>query len=431
MPVLSNAKKYVRDGYVVPDYVIEVTVEPIRVYTMYGKEARVWPFPPNWSTPVSESLEWKTDILRAFSGGEQRRGLRAVPRRSFEFGMLLTGQQASLLEAYLWGWQHKHFALPVWTDRTTLLADVESGSTTLPLNTDLLGFRAGDYALIYDNTRRFEVVKVSAVSQSALDIDGLTDWDWAAGTHVYPLLLTHMRETVSPTRHTGSTVAVSSVSFQGSGDTAYPNLPSANAPVMYDGYEVITAAPNWRDPIQNDFTRVFDTVDAEVGPIGYYTTEKAPRITRSLVWALTSREAIVAFRGLAARLQGQLKTAWVPSWHDDFIVASSNADDRTRLRIQGAWFAELVGADASRNRIAVILPGGTTLYRKILSAAPDYLDDTAVLQLDSTLGTTVNVGDNTRVRLLLLCRLATDKIVIPWLTNSVAEPQTAFTTVKL
>lgn len=404
---------------------------PIPAYTMYGKPVRVFPFPPNWSSPVNETFDWKTDILLARDGSEQRRALRLNPRRGFEYTMLLGGEDASMYEAYLWGWQSRWYALPVWTDIGKLTTPAVADDTTLQLDTEHLGFRAGDYALLYTDTKNYEAVKLAGVSPSGLTLDGEVVGNWPVGTRVYPIIVAHLVDSVQGSRYSARAVTPTGVIFNSSPEDTYSNLPAVAASTLYDGIEVVTARPNWGSPINNAFTRRFDTVDAEVGPVAYYETETTSRIVRPFSWFLKSRADMAAFRALIYRLRGQAKTVWMPSWHDDFEIAASNASNQSVLYIKGTWFHQMVGVDTSRDRLEIRLPNGTVVYRRITGTTPNYSTDTTMLQLDSTLGTTVTPVNNSRVRLLLRVRLASDKVVIPWRTDRVADPQTTFSTVKL
>ena len=406
-------------------------MQPILNYTLYGKPTKVFPFPPNWKSQVTETIEWKTDVLRAFSGAEQRRKLRQVPRRSFEYSILVGGEMASMLEAYLWNWQHRYFALPVWTDIGKLTSGVTASQTSLPLATDMLSFQAGDYVVVFANPKSFEVVQIDTVFSDHLTLVTGVLSGWPTGTKVYPLIVGHLGVTVPTSRHNSSAMSVSSISFLGAPEVTYPFLPTGVAPMIYDGYEVVTHAPNWDNTLANDFSRMFDTVDSGVGAVGYFDREVLSRITKPIPWMLKSRAEIVEFRKLAGRLSGQHKTCWLPSWNDDFKLASGNSANQLILTVKGIWFNGLGGVDLNRDRLAITLPNGQMVFRKITSMAPNYSTDTTELQLDSVLGTTVGVYDNIRLRLLMRCRLATDKIVIPWRTDGVATPTTTFTTVKL
>lgn len=407
-----------------------MSVQPIINYTLYGKQVKVFPFQPNWKTPVTETLEWKTDVLRSFSGTEQRRQVRQMPRRSFEYSMLISGEMSSMLESYLWNWQHRHFALPVWTDIGKLTTGVTAGQTTMMVNTVNLSFQAGDYFILIANPKTFEVLQVGSVLADRVISTGGAAFSWPAGTKVYPLVVAHLATSLQTTRHTSSVTSVSPIQFTCAPENTDPYLPTGVAPVMYDGYEVVTHRQNWKSVVTSDFSRLFDTVDSGVGAVGYFDRESVSRIVKQLSWTLKTRNDIVEFRKFISRMSGQLKTCWLPSWNDDFKLSSGNAGDQIHLNVKGIWFNGLGGVDINRDRLSIALPNGQTVYKKIVGMFPNYSADTTQLQLDSVLGTTVSVNDNITLRLLMKNRFATDKIVIPWQTDGVATPSTSFITVK-
>ena len=407
-----------------------MSVQPILNYTMYGKQVKVFPFRPNWKSPVVETLEWKTDVLRSFSGTEQRRKVRQVPRRSFEYSMLVSGEMSSMLESYLWNWQHRHFALPVWTDVGKLTTGVIAGQTTMMVNTVNLSFQAGDYCILISNPKTFEVLQISSVLADRIISTSGAAFSWSSGTKVYPLVVAHLATSLQTTRHSSVVTSIAQVVFTCAPENTDPWLPTGVAPVMYDGYEVVTHRQNWKSVVTSDFSRLFDTVDSGVGAVGYFDRESVSRIVKQLSWTLKTRNDIVEFRKFISRMSGQLKTCWLPSWNDDFKLSSGNAGDQIHLNVKGIWFNGLGGVDINRDRLSIALPNGQTVYKKIVGMFPNYSADTTQLQLDSVLGTTVSVNDNITLRLLMKNRFATDKIVIPWQTDGVATPSTSFITVK-
>src|SRR5690348_6749724 len=94
--------------------------------------APVFPFFPNWSSPVEETREWMTDILKAADGTEQRTLLRGTPRVGVSFDIVMTDEQElQTLYQLLWARAGAVFALPCWWAKTRLEADVLAGATSL------------------------------------------------------------------------------------------------------------------------------------------------------------------------------------------------------------------------------------------------------------------------------------------------------------
>lgn len=79
----------------------------------------LWIYPPDWSAPINERLQWRTDVLTSYNGAEQRIALRQTPIRSLKFNFLIDGDiQRRDLEVKLWANGAKLWDVPVWTDTT-------------------------------------------------------------------------------------------------------------------------------------------------------------------------------------------------------------------------------------------------------------------------------------------------------------------------
>lgn len=393
-----------------------------------GNRVLLFPYPPNWSSPFTETIEWKSDVLRAWDGTEQRRACRVIPRRSFEYQFFTKGRATAKLESLLWGWHTRSFALPVWSDKTSLTSGVSVGTQTLPMLTDTYSFRAGDFAVIYQDEDTYEVVQIDSFTSSQINTKYPIQSSWPSGTVVYPVVVARLPTSVAQQRLTDDVISGRAI-FNTSPEETYPYLPDATAPTTYDGLEVITDQPNWREAIDYEFSREFMTLDAGVGPVAYYDKEKVSRVSRPYAWFLKSRTEILNFRKFIQRMRGQVKTCWVPSWHDDFEVVGTTGSTSASLTIDGTEFADLVGVNTSRDRIMVRLNDGTIFYRKITTVTVG--SGSTVLGLNANFGRTITPSDVKSVHLLLLCRFATDKIVIPWKTDRFADPQTPFITVPM
>ena len=82
-----------------------------------GRRVVVFGLKPNWANGWLERLMWATDVLTARDGTEQRVGLRAKPRRSLEFSILVGSADAALLDVLLSAWQSRVYACLLYTSR--------------------------------------------------------------------------------------------------------------------------------------------------------------------------------------------------------------------------------------------------------------------------------------------------------------------------
>ena len=144
------------------------------------------PFSPNWESPVTERLEWLTDLIEAYDGTEEATPLRTQPRRSFEYEVLVQAEEAANLDALLWRYQAEKYVVPIWTDPQFLEAALPAGTGTITVPTVDYDFSAPGWAVLWTSTTEYELVEVSGTDASSLTLNGTVQNDWPAGTRIYP-----------------------------------------------------------------------------------------------------------------------------------------------------------------------------------------------------------------------------------------------------
>lgn len=392
-----------------------------------GRRVVIWPYPPSWDTPVTESLQWLTNILRSYDGSEQRRALRTKPRRSFSYAFKTAREESARMENLLWGWQNRLYALPVWTDRPKLTTAGLRGDMALALPTATYSFSAGALAILFSDVRTMEVVEIDSVQAGNLTLKRPLEANWPLGTSVFPVILGHLPNSVPMTRLTSQAVA-GTVTFSTDPVTTEPYVPWTDIPLTYDGIEVLTRQPNWQGGLSNEMQYAFETLDQKTGAINWQTTEEFPRIQRSYSWLLNGRQKIHDFRAMIGRRFGQQRSFWVPSWHDDFVVTKGLGSAEVGLYVKDNEFRLMVGTDPARNTVMIRLRDGTTFFRKVVGVSSD--DTNTIITLDSSLGREVSLDQFKTVHMLMRTRLATDDVNIIWRSNEVATVDTTLITVK-
>lgn len=392
-----------------------------------GRRVVIWPYPPSWDTPLTETLQWLTNILRSYDGSEQRRALRTKPRRSFSYAFKTAREESSRLENLLWGWQNRLYAFPVWTDRPHLNVAAKRGDLALTMPTATYSFTPGALAVLFSDVRNMEVVEVDGVQNGTLSLKRPLEADWPLGTSVYPVLLGHMPTSVPMTRLT-SQALTGTVTFATDPAVTDSFIPVAAADTTYNGLEVLLRQPNWQGGLSNEMQYAFETLDKQTGAINWQTTEDTPRIQRAYSWLLSNRQKIYDFRAMLGRRNGQQKTMYVPSWHDDFKVSKGIGAAETGLYVKDNEFRLMVGTDPAREAVMIRLRDGTTFFRKIVGVSTD--DVSTILTLDSALGREVSLEQFKTVHMLMRTRLATDDVNIVWRSNEVAVVDTTLITVK-
>jgi hypothetical protein len=146
----------------------------------------ILPFSPNWENPVTERLEWLTDLIEAYDGTEEATPLRTMPRRSFEYAVLVQAEEAANLDALLWRYQAEAYVVPIWTDPQLLASALPAGSGTITVPTTNYDFSAPGWAVLWRSQDTYELLAVDSMDASSLTLSGTVQADWPAGTRIYP-----------------------------------------------------------------------------------------------------------------------------------------------------------------------------------------------------------------------------------------------------
>lgn len=397
------------------------------IANIVGKRAFIFPFPPNYRDEITESLEWKSDIIRSRSGHEQRRAIRTKPRRQFEYSYTLGKEDNQRLQNILWGWQNRVFALPVWTDKLITTSPINIGDIVINLDTTNFSYKAGDSLILYKDADDFEVAEILSIGSTITLVRAVTK-NWPTNSKVFPIIEAHMPVSSPVKRLTGS-VTEGVATFITDPSVVDPYIPTGGSFVSYDGLEIITIQPNWINDLDNTFEFPFDTLDYESGSVQWQSSEDYSFNTRRYSWLLKNRQAIKEFRQFLGRRRGMVKTFWVPTWTEDFTVVQTVGAGDSSIVVQDNGYADLIKANPAHNRIMIRLTNGITYYRKINDAIIGPGNKQITLTLDNSLGVSYTVDKFIAIHMIDRCRLATDKVSLQWKTNSTVVIETTFTTV--
>lgn len=393
-----------------------------------GQRVVVWPFGPNWDQPVTESLEWRTDVLTAFDGSEDRIPLRSKPRRSISYAMSLHGNELNQFQNLLFGWQDRQYALPVWFDRWTLQTEVPAGAVSIPVETDGRGFSVGKLAILMTDTYTFEVFEVDVINSSSIQPAKPLESSWPRHARLYPVNLARLPTSLPTSRET-SQVMRANVEWRTDPVDTDPYIPALPAAEVFDGHEIIYRKPNWSTPVQYDSENEYDFLDFETGAAQMVPRPHYPRQIRRVQWLLKSRLDVKDFRALLGRMKGRYVSAYVPTWFPDFELAATTGAGSSALTVKRSQYSSLVGVQGTQSTVLIRLTNGTRYIRKIIgSTVPN--PETETLSLNDTVPVELNKDNVLMISLVHLCRLQADGVTINYQSDSVATVEMQTVTVN-
>ena len=386
----------------------------------------LWPLPPNWASPVMESLGWLTDVQVSRNATQQKRQLRLLPRRTFGFSVVANDDDRRLVDSLGFDQGARQVVLPIYPDVQTLASAQPAASTSVPCTTDGFDFADGGQAVLWASANQWELLAIDTVGAGVLTLSVATASDWPAGTRLYPARTARL---VNPVRFKAytDTLAEADVQLQLDEPCSWPAVLPATT---YRGVAVLELRPDESDPASIQYDRALQTVDNTTGPVEYFDFVALGLRAQPHNWNLFGRAAHSSFRSLMYALAGRAGQLWVPSWRADLVLASPSSAAFSTITVRWCGYTVFSREQVNRRDIRIALADGTVLYRRITGAAEFGI--TEALTLDAALGVDVAPVDVVMISFLAMCQLASDTVQIAHITDAdgVAQASTPWQAVK-
>lgn len=396
------------------------TVEGV-VYTVpiTGRRIVLFPFSPNWASPVDETVTHRSWAMRTVDGGEQTGSESGeIGRRTLEYNITLRNAlQAQRCENLLFAWQSRFFGVPHWGEEERTTAPLAAGATTILFDTFGLSLEKGSLVALYRDEDKNEIREVQQVAAGGVVVTTGLENDWPVNTRVYPCFVGAINDVSGGTRET-STVGRMPVSFDFEPSVTPGNTALNDPALTYRGHELYLRQTNWLSAMPFSFSADTQRVDKGTGKFVTYTSSGFSRMSRRHNWLLENRADIFAFRQFLGRRQGVARSVFMPSGTADFNMALPILAAEDILTVEDNEYAALVGAHPARRDIIIHMKNGGYYCRRIVSATS--LDGFARLQIDAPLGADVNPNQVRRISYLTLYRFESPASTIRYLTDSKA-----------
>ncbi|MCW2478829.1 hypothetical protein [Candidatus Symbiopectobacterium sp. NZEC135] len=364
-----------------------------------------WLAEPNWTDGVTETLEWKTDVLQSPTGAEQRIARRLSPRRTFEFSILVGDNDRQRLENALFHAGAAHWNMPVFPDVSVLPAALAAGSSSLALDTTGRDFSAGGKLLLKRGIEvgaRSSLVAIETVSPEGVTFSTPLAESWPAGTLVYPLRLAMLTDPPDFTRY-NATLATAQVRFRVDEHNAFSDditdLP------RYRQHPVLEPDSDWSESVTGQYARLLLELDNGSGLIARTDTARRPFVVQSHAWMPIGNEAHATLRRLFYYLRGRQRAVWIATPSADFYPVSGM--NGHAIDVENAGFADL-GVVPGRRDVRIRRTDGTCLYRRITAAAV-LSSTTERLLLDGD-AISLALDDIESISFMALCRQESDSV---------------------
>lgn len=368
----------------------------------------------DWSKPVSESLQWLTDILQSQTGYEQRRSLRLTPRISYEAELLIYDTERQYFELAMMGWGAKTFALPIWNQQQWLKTAHSIGGLIVYCDTSHRNFRANRLAILrgqnaFDN----ETIEIESVLADRLILKRPLQKSWAKGTCLSPAVTAQMTSQPNLIKRTDRMMRTS-VAFT---VTEAVDHSKALPTTIYRNYPVLEEKPNEQNDLTHSYERLLAQLDNKTGFSLQKDLAQAAFSLYQYDWMTYGRIQQANLRALFYALRGSQKAIWLPTFSNDLTVKAVITASSQTFDIQWCGYTRFAQKQLGRQDIQITLRNKTVLYRRITSAT-EVNSTTERLAVNQAFTNQINVKDILNISFISLCRLSNDTLTFEHINDS-------------
>lgn len=376
--------------------------------TISGVRVVMFAFEPE--APVTETLEWYTQVLEAVDGTEQRLSMRKCPRQIFNLSFKMEDDATRrFFQSLIYGFQPGTMGVPIWSDARLLTQGITASDTTIYLNTRHADFRAQSLILIWKDANNYDALEVSTVNADSLVLSSGVLNDYAIGeTLVMPLRVGLTDQTVRVDKHPVNLdeVQMQFVVTENDVDLADDSFYSKhNGFVLLDDANLLQSGGT----LDDSFLRKMGRLDNLLAAPLQYSDWNSSRFTTTKAWVCNTSEQIWRVRQLVHALRGSQVSFYLPTFRHDIVVADNLAVGSFLMDIEWIGYDSLIQATEPNASLWIELVDGTILTREVQSS--DVLSATVErLTVDVSWPSTITPAEINRVSFLRLCRIADDRV---------------------
>lgn len=366
-------------------------------------------FPHNWEDGLDESLAWKTDVLVAYNGTEQRVQMRTMPRRSWELRLLVAGAGRRKLETWLGLRKVRQLMCPVWRDIGCTTDEIAASSSLIPVNTTYFDYAVGRPVAVFASHDNFEVGIVSGIGPGFVATEAPFVQNWPAGSKVAPCRYGLALDQRRVSRF-NEDVGDYRLTFEAQNETL---MPAVATPDTYRTVAVCPLAPTVIFDAEETWDNKWVRLDNDTGVLEYDIQSIEPVMAREVSFLVIGRDRIDTMLRFLFACAGRLTPFWLPATDRGFELAAAAVSGATTLEIANIDYEYTMADCPARAHIEMVTTGGAIIRRKITAVAT-LPNGNEQWTIDSGLPMDIAAATLNRCAWLELVRLDTDEINLHW-----------------
>lgn len=148
--------------------------------------------PPLWSNEMGLKRSYRTNIMTAMAGDEQRSGINTKVRRELTYSIQCkSAAQTNYVKRRVMKYQHLIWGVPIWPYEMLVVSGGYIGSTELVVDdasSRELKTTMSDEIILTDGYSSFESKDISSIVSNTITLSSALILAWAANKTVFPVL---------------------------------------------------------------------------------------------------------------------------------------------------------------------------------------------------------------------------------------------------
>ncbi len=359
---------------------------------------------------MQQTLQWRTDVMIALDGTEQRVALRNLPRQIFRPKYLMDSD----LDLQYWKFALSRdlrttWDLPLWAESEKITAPVEGGvDSTVDADFSLMDDTLGNkFLLLHPDAETVEVFTISGrTDTTATRASGTFTEDYPLGSVIIPVepSFTQNNSGYEPFKINAATIGLEMIPvanrvLEGKGSAAIPS---------YNARPLLSRRPQESKEV---FSQELARLDFG-GKIQIETSQSVANINSGRSYKSAGKDDRQFWKLFLNTVKGQQKSFYTSTYRHDMTVVTQPSVGGTTFIIQDdAQVADGWEDNSSHQNLSIETADGDTQLREIDTVTTvDNLDGTHTIGITAGLTATVDGSTINKVSFLELARLGSDAI---------------------
>ena len=407
-------------------------VPPIEIHVT-GSRVLLWNIPPNWNSPMRETYAYRTDVITSYNKKEQRRSLITQPRRSMGFDVAIQNELLMSLRNTLYGWHNKTYLMPLWWQGFSLAENAAAGVSTVNVSSlqGIDSLQEFTQLVIWRNPFDTELVTIRSISGNTITLLTPLENDYGKNTQIYPVVdvMINGNLTIQNLTSQVSTAEIAATIINKSAKVKLLEDDRLNAS-FYNGVEVLTVRPNWKNATEDSFQSDIEAVDYNYGSVEYFGGTTPTLMTKTATFMSKNRHTTAWWRRFIHRQRGQLKSFFVPTNTKDLVLAKDGNNGAKEFLMKDLYLSSIVNNSKERKILGIRIYGKDYFFTIENIENIEILDGLARVVVKEEIPIFMPKQDVTFINFLQRMRFASDEIEIEHITSEVAQLTLKFKQVK-